>query len=826
METKRCTNCHKLLRAETEKCSRCGYLFAEKKQITPVHTALKRSIPPASPHRAGHYSGLHPEDQPYQSTIMAVQRPPADATNLRGATHKKSDSVQLSVAEHEAETERHYQIALSQHATMPPPVEPLPTSTPALQAQPVRHTPPPLSYYVMPPPPPRKRLLPRGRFVPTILTLSCLLLLVASSLLAFIYINRRPVIGTGTQVLNAIPNQLRVNDTFVLSGKEFGINDLISITHDANQPILDGNGKPLQAHADDTGTFSLQIVVPTTWQVGQHPVFAIDIGKEQSVSVRATVTIEQSSLAPPLLQLAQPSLDLGVNAPGVVAKKSIELINAGGRQVIWQASSDQPWLTLSPSNGTFSGRTLAQVTINSGSLAPQSYAGHITFIQQGYTDHPLKLTVAMTVKAAPPANLTIAPVALTYSGTTVQNPTTQVVTLQNTASQPLDWSSAVSTGDGANWLSILPGSAHLAAHSSETVTVSVRSVQLAAGTYQGTINFKGGTNPAVTVTLSVAAPGFLVASPPSLSFTSVGQTPAVQTLTLQNSGGGPLDWSMTAITVDGTNWLQPAPASGHLESGQTGSVAVAINPNGLKPQSYQGTLTFTYGGGLTQSVPISLTVSVPPAPAISLNQGAMSFATMVGTNPAPQVFTITNTGNATLNWAISEDQNGTSFAPLSATSGSLAPTKSTTITVSPNLAGAGAGVLATTVTVVDRDAGSKVPGQKLTVTITVKDQPLISLSSSTMSFSHDSIVTESSQLLVITNTGSQLLNWTTTPSASWLTSDVTSGVLDPGASITIDVHCNSATLAPGNYPATFVVSDSDSGTPVIPQTVTVNLTVS
>ena len=822
METKRCTNCHKLLRAETEKCSLCGYVFEEKKQITPVHNMARRSIPPASPHRAGHYSGLHPEDQPYQSTIMAVQRPPSGATNLRGATPKKPDTIRLSVADDEFETEKYYQVALSQHATMPPP----PASPPPLQTQPLRHTPPPPSYDVVPTLKPRRSLLPQGRFVPTVLTLSCLLLLVASSLLAFLYINRKPLLGTGTQVLNVMPNQLRVNDTFMLSGKGFGSNDLINIMHDANQPIFDGSGKHLQAHADDTGTFSLQIIVPTTWQVGTHSIFALDIGKEQSVSVRTQITIEQSSQAPPLLQLAQPGLDMGANPSGAVAKKSIQLLNAGGRTVVWQASSDQPWLALSPNNGTFSGRTIVQVTANGGSLTPQSYAGHITFIQQGYSDHPLKLTVTITITPAPQANLTIAPDALTYSGTTVQNPATQLVTLQNTANQPLNWSSTVSTGNGSNWLSISPAHDLLAPHHSETVTVYVQSVQLAAGSYQGTINFKGGTNPSVTIALSVAAPGYLVASPPSLSFTSVGQAPAPQTIALQNSGGSPLDWSVTATTLDGANWLQPSPASGHLEAGQTGNVAVAINPTGLKPQSYQGTLTFTYGGGLTQSVPLALTVSVPPAPAISLNQGALSFATLVGSNPTPQPFTITNTGTATLNWAISEDQNGSTFAPVSATTGSLAPTKSTTITVSPNLAGIGAGVLNTTITVTDRDTGSKVPGQKIAVTITVKDQPIISLSTATMAFSLDSNIPESSQLLVITNTGSQVLNWTTQSSASWLTVDVPSGVLNPGASITIDVHANSASLTPGPYTATFEVSDSDSGTPVAPQTVTVNLTVS
>ena len=239
--------------------------------------------------------------------------------------------------------------------------------------------------------------------MPAVLTISCLIFLVASSLLAYVLINKKP--APNTQVLSAIPNQLRVNDTFILVGKGFGVNDLITFTHDQNNAaILDGSGKPLQAHANDIGAFSVQIMVPTNWEVGQHTVHAIDIGKDQTLSVVAIITVEQSSLAPP---------------PG----------------------------------------------------------------------------------------LAIAPVSLTYSGTTQQNPGDQVITLQNTSGQTLDWSSSVVTGDGAAWLSINPTSDHLAAHSSETITASVRSQQLAIGSYQGTINFKGGTNPSVTVALSVTAPG-------------------------------------------------------------------------------------------------------------------------------------------------------------------------------------------------------------------------------------------------------------------------------------------------------------------------------
>src|SRR6266566_2023405 len=89
METKRCQRCHKLLRADAPVCNRCGAL--DFLQVTHARTgrtgATKEppsipSNPPASPHRAGHYSGLHPEDQPYQSSFLPVQRPPAPTHHI------------------------------------------------------------------------------------------------------------------------------------------------------------------------------------------------------------------------------------------------------------------------------------------------------------------------------------------------------------------------------------------------------------------------------------------------------------------------------------------------------------------------------------------------------------------------------------------------------------------------------------------------------------------------------------------------------------------------------------------------------------------------
>src|SRR5215472_8780426 len=91
MDTRRCLRCHKLLRADALRCSLCGYVFsqapARRNKATTngashATTATFPSNAPASPHRAGHYSGLHPEDQPYQSSFMPILRTPAITRRL------------------------------------------------------------------------------------------------------------------------------------------------------------------------------------------------------------------------------------------------------------------------------------------------------------------------------------------------------------------------------------------------------------------------------------------------------------------------------------------------------------------------------------------------------------------------------------------------------------------------------------------------------------------------------------------------------------------------------------------------------------------------
>src|SRR5262252_6818484 len=132
MDTKRCLRCHKLLRADAQRCSLCGYIFFQaperrgnKATNGPRHSATA-SFPsnlPASPHRAGHYSGLHPEDQPYQSSFMPILRPPAITRRLaERATEDVLEPAAVSSAPLQETLEGEPQQAPKRYVASPVPV--------------------------------------------------------------------------------------------------------------------------------------------------------------------------------------------------------------------------------------------------------------------------------------------------------------------------------------------------------------------------------------------------------------------------------------------------------------------------------------------------------------------------------------------------------------------------------------------------------------------------------------------------------------------------------------------------------------------------------
>lgn len=617
----------------------------------------------------------------------------------------------------------------------------------------------------------------------------------------------------------------------MLGGSGFGKNDLLSFTHDRDTPILDSTGKQLQAHSDADGTFFVTIVVPADWSIGLHILYVHD--EAQRFEDNVEISITQAPPLPPFLELDASPIDFGPGLPGVVSSRDITLTNTGGGQIDWQASSDQPWLSVVPLTGkfTFSGSAEAKVIVNRSTLSPQVYTGQIKFTQLGSENPPQLLTVSMAVEVAPAPSMVLSTASLSFSASTVQNPAAQTITVQNNGNQILNWSAAAITGDGNPWLSINPSSGQLSPRTSAVVTVNVQSQSLAPGSYSGTITFTGAGNFPVTVNLSIIAPGNLLVSPSVLPISATsGQNSISNALTLQNNGGVPLDWTVNATTTDGAKWLSGTPTGGHLEVGAQASYTVDANATSLKAGTYSGTLTFTYGSSIRQ-VSVSFTVNPLPAAAISVQPATLSFNTVTGSNPASQTFTITDTGNATLNWSLTEDQNGLNFAPASPTSGSVLPGKtSPPITVAPNVTQQSVGTITAVITIMDSDKGTTVQSQQVKVNITITGSAAINLPTSALTFNHDSTTTISDQFLQITNTGSANLDWSLTPSsqaASYgITVNPTSGTIAPGANTLLDVACDSTRLGPGNYTATLLISDTDPNTKVLPQKINVVVVVS
>ena len=335
MDTKRCLRCHKLLRADAQKCSLCGYVFLQvsEKRSSKAPTGARQpattlfpSNTPASPHRAGHYSGLHPEDQPYQSSFMPILRPPAITRRLN---EQESEDVLEPIAVSSTPSQQLHKAGREQTpkryiATPVPLLSPMPQrSTSVLTPM---HTPLPLveveSPQLVPDPTLHEQItapLPvpayqidkprsRGRIARVLFIASILSFLLASSILMYLVV----FAGTGKSV-----------------------HPSATVAHPGNQ---------------------------------------------------------QGQFTEPQLQLSASHIDFGA----ANTQYTLILTNAGGQQVTWEAGVDSSWLSISPLFRTFSKRDTAIIKVNRSNLTPQVYTGNINFFQQGQ-NNPLKLTVTMSV---------------------------------------------------------------------------------------------------------------------------------------------------------------------------------------------------------------------------------------------------------------------------------------------------------------------------------------------------------------------------------------------------------------------------------------------
>jgi hypothetical protein len=188
------------------------------------------------------------------------------------------------------------------------------------------------------------------------------------------------------------------------------------------------------------------------------------------------------------------------------------------------------------------------------------------------------------------------------------------------------------------------------------------------------------------VAISTANPGVMSVTPTGGlgSSGAVGGpfTPSSIIYTLTNSGGTTLNWTASKTA----NWVSLSASSGSLAAGDSASVTVSLNSaaDSLVAGSYNDTVSFantTSGTGNTSRT-VSLTVNSPGQLAVTPASDLVSSGTAGGPfSPDSIIYTLTNSGSASLNWTAGKTQE---WVNLSATDGSLAAGAVTSVTVSIN----------------------------------------------------------------------------------------------------------------------------------------------
>jgi hypothetical protein len=213
-----------------------------------------------------------------------------------------------------------------------------------------------------------------------------------------------------------------------------------------------------------------------------------------SVTIPVALTMTAAPV-PPAIGTSPTSLSFTAQQGGSnPTARTLTISNTGGGTLSWSASPNTTWLAVSPAAGT--GNGAVTVSLTTGILTAGSYNGNITLSATGASS--MTVPVTFTVTAAPTISLN--PTSLTYTaaqgGT---NPASQTVALTN-AGGVVSWT----VSDSASWLSVSPASGS----SSSTLTATVNTTGLAAGTYNGTITVSatGSSSKTIAATLTVSAP--------------------------------------------------------------------------------------------------------------------------------------------------------------------------------------------------------------------------------------------------------------------------------------------------------------------------------
>ena len=321
------------------------------------------------------------------------------------------------------------------------------------------------------------------------------------------------------------------------------------------------------------------------------------------------------------------------------------------------ATTTTSWITLS---GLSPGAVTVQV--DQTGLIAGVYSGAVSLAQTGAANSPTTVPILLVVNGGAAGVLTFSPSTLAFTSSNGSTPAP--TTLSVSAAAATAFTASVLYNSGAGWLTVSP----LSGTTPASLTVSANPTGLAAGTtYSANISFTAnGAVQNVFVTFAVSngtVTGNITVSPVSLTFTAgQGSNPANQALSVASAAGAAgIPFSVVSMTSGGGNWLSTSVTSGTTP---LNPLTVMVNSSGLAVNTYVGNILITPNGGLSVSIPVTLTVAASTS--ISASPTTLTFDYRLG-DTAPAAKPVTVSGNAgfsatatsTGNWLVATPAAGT-----------------------------------------------------------------------------------------------------------------------------------------------------------------------
>ncbi len=504
----------------------------------------------------------------------------------------------------------------------------------------------------------------RRKFFVLLALLIVLLLMVDGTL--FLLNTTRPhfstvLSGAPTRpILTVTPPVTRPGETVTLHIAGFSPSARVLLTRDMQQAVrTDGSASLIKLGSD--GHADLHVLIEDNWGAGTHLLLAEDTHSRYIASVSLQVMSDFPAPLPHLLASTpdQPDglkgpLGFGTDIPEENTLQSLLLRNTGGSWISWQATSDQPWLTLSPQQGVFQESQGVFVAAARVRLAPGYHQGTITITSNA--GKPIIIQAQVTVlppQKATSALLVVEPPLLSFTATDGANsPAPQYLTISNPGAQPLNWSLTTSVprdalaqnlpenGQDTNtWLRTDTTSGSVMPGASARIRVMAQSQQLLPGVYGGILLFTVNGNPLVAmqpvaVALTVQPRCGVIASPGSVLLASVAgrQTPFDQPLAISATPGCADVTNWQAFSQ--ASWLKMTPTSGQLQPGVIVKGNLLFDVSRLAPGTYTTSVDLLTEMR-SQTLMLQLTVLSPSAtiPATPPVLGTPTNSTPVPTTP-------------------------------------------------------------------------------------------------------------------------------------------------------------------------------------------------